>query len=104
LSAQGASAVRNTGLDTARGELIGFCDDDDVCLPGTGSRAEAALTPSSGIVYGYHQVLIEASGRLVTFRLPPAPTPGLLSGPLGHRAHGPARAGLDGSVDAPVGE
>ena len=76
--ARGASAARNSGLDAAGGELIGFCDDDDTWLPGTGSRAVAALTPSSGIAYGYHQVLTEATGRLVTFRPPSAPTPGLL--------------------------
>jgi hypothetical protein len=76
--AQGASAARNTGLDAASGELIGFCDDDDAWLPGTGSRAVHALTPWSGIVYGHHQVLIETTGRLVTFRPPSSPAPGLL--------------------------
>jgi hypothetical protein len=74
----GASAARNSGLDAASGELIGFCDDDDAWLPGTGTRAVDALGPSSGIAYGYHQVLIEATGRLVTFRPPAAPTPRLL--------------------------
>ena len=76
--AQGASAARNTGLDAASGEIIGFCDDDDSWLPGTGTRAVEALTPSTGIVYGHHQVLIETTGRLVTFRPPPSPAPGLL--------------------------
>lgn len=75
---QGASAARNTGLDAASGEIIGFCDDDDSWLPGTGTRAVAALTPTTGIVYGHHQVLIETTGRLVTFRPPPTPAPGLL--------------------------
>ena len=76
--AQGASAARNTGLDTARGELIAFCDDDDTWLPGALARAVTAAVPGAGIVYGHHQVLIEATGRLVTFRPPGSPTPELL--------------------------
>ena len=68
---QGAAAARNSGMTAASGELMGFCDDDDAWLPGAASAAVGALGPDIGIVYGHHQVLIEDTGRLVTFR-PPA--------------------------------
>lgn len=67
----GASAARNAGMTTASGELISFCDDDDSWLPCAATAAIGALGPAIGMVYGQHQVLIEDTGRLVTFR-PPA--------------------------------
>ena len=35
---QGLAGGRNTGVDLARGEFIGFCDDDDTWLPEKTSR------------------------------------------------------------------
>ncbi len=75
---RGASASRNIGIGAASGELITFCDDDDIWLPGAATSVVGALTPSMGVVYGYHQVLTEATGRLVTFRPPPGATPNLM--------------------------
>lgn len=75
---QGAAAARNRGIDVARGDLVGFCDDDDLWLPGAASAAAEALRPSIGVVYGYHEVSIESTGRLVTFRPPARATPEMM--------------------------
>ena len=74
----GSSGARNAGLAAASGELVGFCDDDDVWPPGSASAAVAASTPSTGVVYGWHEVMHEESGRCVTFRPPGMSSPALM--------------------------
>ena len=50
---RGVAAARNTGLSHARGELIGFCDSDDVLLSRKLERQVAYLAdhPEAGMVY-----------------------------------------------------
>lgn len=40
----GLAGARNSGITTATGELVAFCDDDDYWLPGKLRRQVAALT------------------------------------------------------------
>jgi len=40
----GLAGARNTGIEAAHGELVAFCDDDDLWLPGKLTRQVAALT------------------------------------------------------------
>ena len=75
---QGAAAARNAGLTMSQGELVSFCDDDDLWLPGAASAAVASLRPSVGLVYGWHEVLHESTGRRVVLRPPDSADPALM--------------------------
>ncbi len=58
LRASGGAAVRNVGLEAARGEFIAFLDDDDIYLP-TNIAPQLALLrehPEYGLVYAQVQL------------------------------------------------
>ncbi len=75
---RGSSAARNAGMDASRGELVGFCDDDDTWLPGAAGAVVGSLAAGVGMAYGFHQVHVEATGRNVTFRPPRCTGPELM--------------------------
>ena len=60
---RGLSGARNTGIDAAHGEFIGFCDADDLWLPEKLARHVAHLqsAPNIGVSYS-GSALIDAKG------------------------------------------
>ena len=72
----GICAARNRALREARGQYLGFCDDDDLYLPGALASVAARIgrTGADVIRTGYELRRENAAGRFVT--LPhPAGTP-----------------------------
>lgn len=66
----GLAGARNSGALASSGELVAFCDDDDVWLPGKLQRQVAALA-NSGVDTVAAGIVIEYQGRL-TERVPTA--------------------------------
>jgi glycosyltransferase involved in cell wall biosynthesis len=69
--ALGPMLARNVGLQQARGELVGFCDDDDEWLPGAARAVVGHLRdhPALGLASSWHLVSHD-DGHSVPFRGP----------------------------------
>ncbi len=62
--APGLAGARNTGITAAAGALVGFCDDDDLWLPGKLTAQVALLKAEPDLELVTTGVLVEARGRV----------------------------------------
>lgn len=62
----GLAGARNTGITTATTDLVAFCDDDDLWLPGKLAAQVALLDEDPGLEMVTAGVLVEARGRVST--------------------------------------
>lgn len=60
----GVSAARNFGVANSAGDVVAFCDSDDLWTPTTAAQLAKCFTDESGIglVYGFYEV-VEADGK-----------------------------------------
>lgn len=65
----GVSAARNRGIAESSGELVAFCDSDDLWLPSTVADLVACFEsdPAIGLAYGWYDV-VDAEGALTGAR------------------------------------
>lgn len=68
----GPGGTRNRGMSAARGDLLGFCDDDDTWMPGAAAAVVDHFedAPEAGVVTSWHQVVHDQTGRTALFRGP----------------------------------
>lgn len=64
---KGICSARNLGISKAKGEYIGFCDHDDIYLPGLLEACiKTARNENSDIVkYGYRFETVDANGLII---------------------------------------
>jgi hypothetical protein len=68
----GPGGSRNRGIAEAKGDLLGFCDDDDAWMPGAVATVVERFDADDqvGVLTAWHQVVHDRTGRTVPYRGP----------------------------------